>query len=220
MRDVLDGQRQHWEQTFADQPMNFGETPSTAAAGAAELFPREGTTDRLELGGGHGRDTLFFVRSGVLVHVLDYSKRGLGTLADATRGQGLGDHITPACHEVRAPLPFPGTAFDACYSHMLLCMALTTTELAALSAEAWRVLRLGGLHIYTVRHTGDPHDGTGGHCGEDRYDTGGFVVHLFTWEKVERPATGFDLVGNHAFEEGSLPRRLFRVTLRKPTAVR
>jgi len=41
------------------------------------------------------------------------------------------------------------------------------------------------------------------------------VIHFFSKEKVEHLARGFEIVGIDEFEEGGLPRRLFRVTLRK-----
>lgn len=44
---------------------------------------------------------------------------------------------------------------------------------------------------------------------------GGFIVHFFRREKVELLAEGYEIVSIDEFEEGSLPRKLFRVTLRK-----
>jgi len=76
-------------------------------------------------------------------------------------------------------------------------------------------LRPCGLNVYTVRHTGDAHYGAGIPRGEDLYEVGGFIVHFFSRQKVEELAKGYDLVGIDEFEEGPLPRKLFRVTLRK-----
>ena len=72
------------------------------------------------------------------------------------------------------------------------------------------------MNIYTVRHTKDPDFGTGRHRGEDMYEVGGFVVHFFSRAKVEHLARGWEILGVEEFEEGKLPRKLFRVTLRKP----
>ncbi len=47
--------------------------------------------------------------------------------------------------------------------------------------------------------------------------SGGFIVHFFSREKVEHLAKGFDILSIDEFEEGMLPRKLFRVTLRKRT---
>ncbi len=53
------------------------------------------------------------------------------------------------------------------------------------------------------------------HRGEDMYEVGGFIVHFFSKEKVEHLAKGYELLGVDTFEEGGLPRNLFRVALRK-----
>lgn len=99
---------------------------------------------------------------------------------------------------------------------MLYCMALGTSELEFLSDEVWRVLRPGGLNIYTARHTKDPQYGTGIHRGEGMYEiAGGFIVHFLSREKVEDLAKGYKIVSIEEFEEGTLPRKLLRVTLRK-----
>ena len=79
----------------------------------------------------------------------------------------------------------------------------------------WTVLKPRGVNIYTVRNTHDPDYGTGIHRGEDMYEVGGFVVHFFSREKVMHLAKGYDIVSIDEFEEGRLPRKLFRVTLRK-----
>jgi len=92
---------------------------------------------------------------------------------------------------------------------------LTTDELEFLSQEIRRVLKTGGLNIYMARHTGDPHYGKGIHRGEEMYEVGGFIVHFFSREKVEHLARGYEIVTIEEFEEGGLPRKLFRVALRK-----
>ena len=218
-KEVLEGQRQHWETTFSQKRDMFGGEPSDPALKAAELFKREGKTDLLELGGGQGRDTLFFARQSFHVTVLDYSQAGIEAIMAKARASALADRVPALRHDVREPLPFYNEVFDCCYSHMLFCMALTTPELARLSDEVRRVLKPGGLHVYTVRHTKDSHYGTGVHRGEDMYEVGGFIVHFFSPEKVRKLAKGWEIVSIDEFEEGGLPRKLFRVTLRRKDGV-
>ena len=215
MNDVLDAQRQHWQKAFVQKPEMFGSEPSQPAQAAAELFEKEGKTKILELGGGQGRDTLFFARAGFHVDVVDYSDSAVDAIAGKARQLGMTGLITAVRHDVRDPLPFDDESFDGCYSHMLYCMALTTAELELLSAEVKRVLRPNGLHVYTVRHTRDPDYGAGIHRGEDLYEVGGFIVHFFNREKVEHLAKGYAILSVNECEEGKLPRKLFRVTLRK-----
>lgn len=208
-------QKQHWEVMLTSKPDMFGESQSASASEAADVFKKEGVSNILELGGGQGRDTMFFAKNGFHVQVLDYSQSGIEHIKRKAEMQKLSQHIAAACHDIRNPLPFENDSFDACYSHMLYCMALTMEELEFLSKEIRRVLKPGGLNIYTARHTGDADFGTGTHRGEDMYEVGGFIVHFFSRDKVRHLAEGYQLVEINESEEGSLPRKLFRVTLKK-----
>ena len=117
---------------------------------------------------------------------------------------------------MREPLPLPDDSIAASYSHMLFCMALTTGELERLVEDLRRVLRPGGLVVYTARTTADAHFGAGTPRGDDMFEHGGFIVHFFDPALIERLATGFELVDVADFTEGDLPRRLARVTMRVP----
>ncbi|QGV81983.1 class I SAM-dependent methyltransferase [Streptomyces ficellus] len=209
-------QRRHWQDTYAAHPGMYGEDPSEPAVHAATVFRAAGARDVLELGAGHGRDALFFAREGFTVRATDFSPVGLEQLRDAARSQGVEERVATAVHDVREPLPLPDTSVDAVFAHMLLCMALSTKELHGLVGEIRRVLRPGGTFVYTVRHTGDAHYGAGTAHGDDIYEHGGFAVHFFGRELVDALADGWTLDQVHAFEEGDLPRRLWRVTQTPP----
>ena len=212
---VLSDQRAHWDRTFAERPDRYGDEPSAPARATVDLLRAEQKTDLLELGAGQGRDTRFFAVQGRYVTALDYAPAAVAALTAAARDAGLAGRIQARTHDVRRPLPFGDSRFDACYSHMLFCMALTTPELECLSAEVHRVLRPGGRVVYTARTTDDPDCGLGVARGDGMYEDEGFIVHFFAPVLVERLARGFDLIDVTAFEEGALPRRLVCVTMRK-----
>lgn len=215
-REFLDAQQQQWQDSFLEMPEMFGSEASNPAIKAAELFGKEGKTNILELGSGQGRDTIYFARNGFTVHALDYSTQGLEAINKTAQELGLSHRIATQAHDVRTPLPFVDETFDACFSHMLFCMALTTPELEFLSKEIRRVLKPAGLNVYTVRNTTDAHYRTGIHRGEDLWEIGGgFVVHFFSREKVEHLAKGYEIVSIEEFEEGEILKKLFAVTLRK-----
>jgi SAM-dependent methyltransferase len=211
-------QREQWQATFRANPDMYGTDPSEPGAYAAGLFARAQIRDLLELGAGQGRDTLAFLRAGLTVTALDYAADALTGLQRTATGAGLTGQLTTVVHDVREPLPLPDGGFDAVYSHMLFNMALTTAELETLSGEVHRALRPAGLHVYTVRHTGDAHYGAGTSHGDGMFENGGFIVHFFDRALVDRLATGFTLLGLTPFEEGALPRRLWRITLRRADA--
>lgn len=212
---MSDRQRDHWQTTYAANPEMYGTTASEAGRYAIELFDREGMSDLLELGAGQGRDTIWFLHAGLTVTALDYADEALRELRHKASTAGVGAKLTAVAHDVREPLPLSDRSVDAVYSHMLFNMALTTAELVDLVGEVHRVLRPGGLLVYTVRHTGDAHYGAGIAHGDNMFESGGFIVHFFDRSLVDRLAAGFTLLDLAAFEEGELPRRLWRVTLRR-----
>lgn len=207
-------QPEHWAATFEANPDMYGTDPSAPGVAAAEAFVAAGLTDVLELGAGQGRDTLYLARRGLRVTALDYAAGTLETLTSKARAADLADVVSVARHDIREPLPLPDASVDACYSHMLFNMALTTGELEALIGELRRVLRPGGLVIYTARTTADAHYGAGIPRGDDMYEHGGFIVHFFDRALIDRLAAGFEIVDVAEFTEGALPRRLARVTMR------
>jgi len=122
---------------------------------------------------------------------LEYASEAPSELTRTATDAGLADPLTAVAHDVRQPLPRPDGSADGAFCHMLFSMALTTAELVGLAREVPRVLRPGGWHVYTARHIGDAHLGTGIPRGDNMSEHGGFVVHLFDRPLVDRLAAGF-----------------------------
>lgn len=214
--ELAEVQRAHWQQAYGDHPGMYGEEPSEPAVRAAAVFGATGAREVLELGAGHGRDALYFARQGFSVLATDFSPVGLEQLSEAAVAHGVAVRVATEVHDVREPLPLRDASVDAVFAHMLLCMALSTQEIHALVAEVRRVLRPGGVFVYTVRHTGDAHYQAGTGHGDDIWEHGGFAVHFFPRELVDALAEGWTLDEVAAFEEGGLPRRLWSVTQTVP----
>lgn len=212
---ILDRQREHWDSKLSNVADMFGVSPSETARRALEIYWKEGVKDLLELGAGQGRDTLFFAGSRIKVTALDYSESGVNIIRGKAEKAGLSNNINAICMDIRTRLSFEDDTFDACYGHMTLCMALTDEEIEFICNEVRRVLKLGGIFIYTVRNTEDPHYGKGIHRGEEMFETNGFIVHFFSEEKVIHFSKGFKIINIERCEESRLPRRLFRVVLKK-----
>mgnify|MGYP003576628805 CR=1 FL=1 len=151
---VLDAQREHWERMLGQKPEMFGLAPSAAAYKAAEIFAREGSGRILELGAGQGRDTVLFAEKEFAIVALDYAQSGLRSIRQKSQASSHSQSVHVLRHDVRDPLSFRDESFDACYSHMLYCMALKLKELEFISAEIWRVLRPGGINIYNRKEYG------------------------------------------------------------------
>jgi cyclopropane fatty-acyl-phospholipid synthase-like methyltransferase len=106
VKEDLDAQRQHWENTLSTRPEMFGVEASDPARYAAEVFKTEGRNKLLELGAGQGRDTLFFAQNGFEIYALDYSQSGLKDIMRKARASGLANSVNAICHDVRHSIPF------------------------------------------------------------------------------------------------------------------
>ena len=211
----LDQQSQHWEASFLSKPEMFGLEPSKSAVKALKSFQDNGIKNIIELGAGLGRDTLFFAKNFINVVALDYSKESIKSITNKSKRLNLSDFIKTEVFDVREKFPFKDNSIDACYSHMLYCMALSNDDLENLNNEIFRILKPGGINIYTVRHVEDGDYKNGIHIGEDLYENDGFIVHFFSEDKVKKLSKGFKLIDIEKFEEGKFPRKLFIVKNRK-----
>ena len=193
----------------------FGLDPSLSAKKAVKLFKEKNIHKIVEIGAGLGRDTLFFAKNLIHTTALDYSPSGIDVINQKTKKNNLSNYISSKLFDVRQRLPFEDNSIEACYSHMLYCMALTTSDLKKLNDEILRILKPGGINIYTVRHTNDGDFQNGIHIGEDLYENDGFIVHYFSEDKVNSLLNGFKNISLEKFEEGNFPRRLFFVVNEK-----
>ena len=211
----LDQQSQHWETNFSSKPEMFGLEPSQPAKTSIKLFKEKKIDKIVELGAGLGRDTIFFAKNSIHVTALDYSLTGIKIINQKAQKQKLSNNISTKIFDIRKKLPFNDNSIDACFSHMLYCMAFTSNELENLNNEILRILKPSGINIYTVRHFEDGDYKKGIHRGEDLYENDGFIVHFFSKEKVNSLLNGFQNLKIENFEEGKFPRKLFFVCNKK-----
>ena len=214
-KDILDQQSQHWEKNFSNKPEMFGLEPSISAKKALNFFKEKKINNIIELGAGLGRDSIFFAKNNLKIQALDYSSSGIEIINHKIKKDNLSNYISTKLFDVREKLPFKDNSIDACYSHMLYCMALTTKDLEKLNNEIHRILKPNGLNIYTVRHINDGDYKNGKHIGEDLYENDGFIVHYFSEEKVNSLLNGFKNITLEKFEEGTFPRKLFFIVNEK-----
>ena len=193
----------------------FGLTPSLSAKKALKLFQEKKINKIVEIGAGLGRDTIFFAKNSIHTTALDYSASGIKAINQKTNKENLSNYITTKLFDVREKLPFEDNSIESCYSHMLYCMALTTSDLEKLNNEILRILKPDGINIYTVRHTNDGDFQKGIHRGEDLYENDGFIVHYFSEKKINSLLNGFRNISLEKFEEGTFPRKLFFVVNEK-----
>ena len=213
--DLLDKQRDHWENKFLNKHEMFGNSPSIAAKKSISTFNDNKCFNIIELGAGQGRDTLFFLKNNFNITSLDYSKTGINQILNKSKQFINHNNLTAKCHDVRLKLPFGNNTFDGCFSHMLYCMAFTFEQLQFISKELLRVLKPGGLNIFTVRNHNDGDYKNGKFIDTNLYQNDGFIVHFFSLDIIKKLSTGFEIISINEFEEGNFPRKLYLTIMKK-----
>ena len=193
----------------------FGLEPSYSAKKALDIFKENKLSNVIELGAGLGRDSSYLGKNSINLTALDYSENGLKILDQKIKNENLSSSISTLKFDIRDNLPFENNSIDACYSHMLYCMAFTLDELIKLNNEIKRVLKPGGVNIYTARNTDDGDYKKGIHRGEDLYEIDGFIIHFFSEKTIQNLMNGYKNLSIEYFEEGSFPRKLFFVCNKK-----
>ena len=113
----------------------FGLDPSISAKNALNFFQKNNINNIVEFGAGLGRDTLFFAKNFIHVNAIDYSPSGIKVIKEKAKNQNLSKFISTQIFDVRKKLPFKDNSVEACFSHMLYCMALTSVEIQFLNTE-------------------------------------------------------------------------------------
>ena len=214
-QEKLNKQSIYWEANFSKKPLMFGLAPSVAALSALKKFEEENIKEIIELGAGLGRDTVFFAENNMKVEALDYSPTAIKIIDKKVKDNDFSNLVSTKYFDVRDKLPYKDNSIKGIFSHMLYCMALTNSEIKKLNNEILRVLKPGGINIYTARNTNDGDYKKGIHRGEDMYENDGFIINFFSEKKVNGLLEGFKNLSTTNFDEGNFPRKLFLVQNKK-----
>ena len=198
----------------------FGLEPSIAAKQSVELFKEKNIKNIIELGAGLGRDSIFFAQNSINVKALDYSPSAIKTINEKAEKKSLSNLVSTKIFDIRKKFPFEDNSIEACFSHMLYCMAFSNYDLENLNNEILRILKPGGFNIYTVRNTDDGDYKKGNYIGEDLYENDGFIVHFFSKDKINQLSKSFEILYIKSFEECKFPIKLFKVILKKKSLAR
>ncbi len=148
-----------WDRAYQSDNTFFGEEPSSFATLCFNHIKPNNVMKVLEIGAGHGRDTMFFASNGLEVEALDYSRTGIEIINKKAHEKKL--PVKSQLFDVKKPLPFRDACFDAVYSHMLLNMRFSQAELHSILSEIRRVLKPNGLNYFSVRNHNDKFYGNG-----------------------------------------------------------
>jgi SAM-dependent methyltransferase len=204
-----------WNKVYNSDNTFFGDEPSNFALLCFNHMKSNNVKKVLELGAGHGRDTVFFASNGIQVHALDYSEVAIKILNTVAQEKRLSIIKSQTFDVAKNPLNFADGYFDAVYSHMLFNMRFSEEDLNFVFSEIRRVLKPQGLNFFSVRNHHDKSYGKGVEVEEGIYDIDGFQIRFFTENQIQAlvSAQGFKILWiNEEYEE---PVTIFLVSSKR-----
>jgi SAM-dependent methyltransferase len=204
-----------WDKVYKSDNAFFGEEPSNFATFCFNyMITNKHVKKILDLGAGHGRDSIFFATNGFEVDALDYSVAAVEILTKLANEKSL--PIKSMVFDVKKkPLPFSDSHFDVVYSHMLLNMRFSQEEIHFILSEIRRVLKPRGWNFFSVRNHNDKFYGKGREVEKGIYDINGFHIRFFTENQIQSFAAseGFEIL--QIKEEYEEPVTLYLVVSKK-----
>ena len=178
-----------WDKIYESDSAFFGDEPSRFATLCLTDMKTNNVKNLLELGAGHGRDSIFLALNGIQVEALDYSMAGVEIILNkAKKEKGL--RLNSKTFDIRNALPFPTNYFDAVYSHMFLNMKFSPEELHFIISEIKRVLKDGGFNFFSVRNNHDNFYRKGIEIEKGIFDISGFEIRFFTETDIQNLLAG------------------------------
>lgn len=143
--------KRKWDRFFSDSGYRYGKTPSILSQRLVGRLPSHAMI--AELGGGYGRDAVYFAKQGHKVVCFDLSDEALRLGRIYAKEQGIKNIIFRQTTLPRK-LNLPDHCADAVFANMLFNMH-TPKEIEKTLKEIRRVIKHDGIFTFTLRSTRD-----------------------------------------------------------------
>ena len=210
----ISGQKRFWDANYREDPDFFGTEESAFARWSLPHMRSHKVRSVVELGFGYGRDIVFFRRNGFEITGVELSAEGYNTASRRLKDdEGIKLLETDALSYLKSS---HSGVWDAVYSNLFLNMHFTREEHLDIFTEIARVLRTGGLHLFSVRSNNDPWYGKGKHVATDTFDHSPFgstLVYFSSDSIGSLTPSSLTTVEQIEMEEGAneFPIRVFYV---------
>jgi len=139
----------------------------------------------LDVGCGHGRDSIYFFKKGLEVTATDISESGIKKLK---KREGKINYLLSDLRD----LDFPKNSFDVIYAHLSLHY-FDDESTDRIFNNLYKILKKGGLIFVKCKSTDDVVFGKGEKVGENMYKYE-HVRHFFTKEYMTEKLQKFDIL--------------------------
>lgn len=183
-----------WEERYRDEGRIWGDTPSSTAAYAIELFKKAGVRDVLVPGSGYGRNTEAFARAGFLVTGIEISTTAV-TLARQNSPKVRYHHGSVL------DMPFDDSMYDGIYCFNVLHL-FRKNDRAAFLQRCREQLKHGGVMFFVVFSDREPSYRTGMIVEENTFESKpGREIHYYSKEDLVSEFRGLEILGTGMSED-------------------
>ncbi len=191
MVDIKD-QKSVWEKLFLKKN-RYGIEPSYLAKNKFKFIKTINAKNILELGCGEGRDSIFFAKEGLKVTSIDFSERAIFSFKEKIIEKHLEEKIKILRGDLLGLSDFKDNSFDVIYSNLGLHY-FTNKETTKLFSEIYRILKEGGLLVFSVKSTSDKLYCKGRKIEPDMYGVENHIRHFFSKEYLLSKIRKFEIV--------------------------
>ena len=194
-------QKELWEKKF-EKKNRYGIDPCPFAVKSLKWMKNRKTKKILDIGGGEGKDSVFFAKNGYEVFCLDFSENAIKSCKENVEKNKVEDLVHPTPFDISIPLNFADETFDAVFAHLSLHYFddRTTTKIFD---QIKRVLKKGGMFFVRVKSIKDPLYGRGEKIGKDIFLLDGHIRHFFSKDYLLGKLSGFEILSIEYIEDES-----------------
>ncbi|MBA2728451.1 MAG: class I SAM-dependent methyltransferase [Parachlamydiaceae bacterium] len=179
-----------WKELHSNyQAQDWIEKPSLFAETAVQYFPKSGKI--LELGAGHGQDSIFFINQGYEVVSTDIETSSL-KLNLSKLPETLTKKIKVMQVDLKEPLPYKDNSFDIVYAHLSLHYFDQEITYEIIN-EIERILKPGGVIAFLTNSISDPEYNTGTRIEEDYFLIGKANKRYFSIDSARKLTRSFEV---------------------------
>jgi len=179
-----------WKELHSNyQEQDWIEKPSLFAETAIHYFPKSGRI--LELGAGHGQDSIFFAKQGYDVVSTDIETSSL-ELNLSKQPQEYRERISAIRIDLKEALPYERNSFDIVYAHLSLHYFDEETTFEIIN-EIERILKPGGIFAFLTNSINDPEYSTGIFLEKDFFQIGKATKRYFSIESARQLTRDFQV---------------------------
>ncbi len=188
----------YWDLRFRREGKIWGDKPSETAIYAAEVFRSHGISSVLVEGSGYGRNAEALAQRGLTVSGLELSSFAHQMATQSSKQKGLA--IAYSLGDLLS-MPYGDAAFEGVYCFNVLHLFLEKDR-KRLIGETRRVLKLGGLAVFTVFSEKDSSFGVGDEVEPNTFESRrDRPAHYFTEDDLNSHFSTFKILENRLVAE-------------------